>query len=382
MSTVCIAKVNGDDIYGATRFCFDKIVSAKLLSGVHKVLLKPNFLNSSPAWLGITTDIRLVASMIKILHECGIKEIVVGESAISGTDDVFEKLGVYRLEKLGAKVVNFDKGKWVKVETNNKIVRHRIVLGKFHLPEEVMESDLVISVAKLKTHSETMVSLSIKNLFGCVPHSDRRIAHRDGLNSALVDIFTYLNAHKKMLYFIDGIYGLEGRLGPVHGRPVKMDLIIGGTDGVAVDSTGVEVMGYKPNKVEHIRLAALITRYSSLSTVYEGVSVKDVKKCFDMPFPFSPVVTQLPVINKKIFRKKPYLRFRGRCIRCGVCVEMCPRDCIRLQNGGPKIDLKRCIGCLCCCESCEQGAMDYTVTYGFIYKMLKNTLEILHSKNA
>jgi uncharacterized protein (DUF362 family) len=47
---------------------------------------------------------------------------------------------------------------------------------------------------------------------------------------------------------------MEGR-GPVNGKPVKMDLIIAGTDPVATDSTGCRVMGFDPHEIMHIRRA-------------------------------------------------------------------------------------------------------------------------------
>ena len=47
---------------------------------------------------------------------------------------------------------------------------------------------------------------------------------------------------------------MEGR-GPVDGTPVKMDLIIAGTDAVATDATASRIIGFDPNKIKHIRRA-------------------------------------------------------------------------------------------------------------------------------
>jgi uncharacterized protein (DUF362 family) len=47
---------------------------------------------------------------------------------------------------------------------------------------------------------------------------------------------------------------MEGR-GPSGGIPVKMDLIIAGTDVVATDAIASRVMGFEPMEVAHIRKA-------------------------------------------------------------------------------------------------------------------------------
>jgi uncharacterized protein (DUF362 family) len=47
---------------------------------------------------------------------------------------------------------------------------------------------------------------------------------------------------------------MEGS-GPIDGTPVKMNLIIAGTDTVAADATACRIMGIDPHEIKHIRRA-------------------------------------------------------------------------------------------------------------------------------
>jgi uncharacterized protein (DUF362 family) len=72
-----------------------------------------------------------------------------------------------------------------------------------------------------------------------------------GISKVIVDINTVL---KPTLTVIDGFVGMEGA-GPVDGTPVRMDIIIAGTDTVATDATACRVMGIDPHEIKHIRKA-------------------------------------------------------------------------------------------------------------------------------
>jgi uncharacterized protein len=48
----------------------------------------------------------------------------------------------------------------------------------------------------------------------------------------------------------------------------------------------------------------------------------------------------------------------GKCIRCGVCEEVCPVGAATLpENGDPVYDLDKCIGCAQCIALCPQSAL-------------------------
>jgi len=371
MSCVFITKVKDQDIAGALSPCFDRLVSDQFLRGVRKAVIKPNLLNSSPAHSGVTSDLRIVSCLIELLIQRGVEKVFVGESSLINTQQVLEALDVFQLERLGASVVNFDRDGWVQVESPAPLV-----LPRFHLAKTVYECDLFISVAKMKTHCDTKVTLSIKNVLGAISPYDRRAGHKADINRAIIDAFAYIRRNKRFLSVIDAIYALDGKRGPSFGKPIKMDLTIASDDPVAADATCVELMGYDVNKVEHILLAAKLGLGKIESREIVGPKVEEVKAQFEMPPDKTPFSGFLPQIQERLFKKLPYLKFEERCTQCERCVDTCPGGNIAITDSRIEIDYRNCLSCLVCCEACNEGALDYRVTHASLYKMAKGIRDL------
>ena len=45
------------------------------------------------------------------------------------------------------------------------------------------------------------------------------------------------------------------------------------------------------------------------------------------------------------------------CTGCGLCVESCPNDALRLVEGVAQLDEARCSACEACVEACPEGAI-------------------------
>ena len=119
--------------------------------------------------------------------------------------------------------------------------------------ESLLECDVLISVPVLKHHGGAGVSISAKNLMGCV--WDRRNYHASGLQRCIAD---FLFARKPDLNIIDA-YRVITRNGPRGGSPsdvVEMRSQIISDDIVAADTAASMLLGRKQGEVEHIRLAA------------------------------------------------------------------------------------------------------------------------------
>jgi uncharacterized protein (DUF362 family) len=89
--------------------------------------------------------------------------------------------------------------------------------------------------------------LSLKNMMGAVTPKG---AIHNPLSEKIVDLVSII---KPSVAVIDGIIAGEGH--ETSGNPVEMNLVIAGTDPVAVDAVGAAVMGIPPDKVKHLRLA-------------------------------------------------------------------------------------------------------------------------------
>ena len=248
MSVSKIAAVKGERGHEPVFKALDFINYKKILSGWDRVLIKVNFITDKTWDTGATTDPIVVEAIIRKLQNMPI-EIYVVESDATGTnaDKAFNVTGMKEMcERNAVECLNLRHVKdKVKIEIPNGET-----LKSIKVPRIVTES-AVISAAVLKTHTDTGVTLGMKNMFGLLPDKFKMKYHFKGISKVVVDVNTVL---KPTLTVIGSFVGMEGR-GPVWGKPVQMDLIIAGEDPVATDATGCRVMGFDPHEIYHIRKA-------------------------------------------------------------------------------------------------------------------------------
>ncbi len=234
----------------------------KIITSRSRVLIKPNLGVPLPAKTGVTTEPKVVLALIRLAKEAGAKEVIVGESAVVGFDAsaIFDTLKVRSVfEKAGAKVMSLDQDETIEIT-----VPKGDVLTKLKVCRRAYESEVIISVPKMKTHFQTGVTLGLKNMKGTIPDESKRIMHRinipvkkreeHGLDRAIVDLNTAISPD---LTVIDATVALEGFVpGPrLIGNPVRMDTIVAGFDPLAVDAVGCRLIGLDPIGIHHIRLA-------------------------------------------------------------------------------------------------------------------------------
>lgn len=244
-----VAVIKGERGHKPVFEALDLIDYKKALAGYNKAIIKVNFITTKTWDTGATTDPIVVEAIIMKLKELQIKEIYVAESdaTITNADKAFVATGMKEMcLRNGIEFVNLRRVKdKVKLQIPNGEKLKEIVV-----PRLVIES-AIISAAKLKTHIATKVTLGMKNMFGLLPEKLKGKYHSMGISDVVVDINTVL---KPALTVIDGFVAMEGK-GPTNGDPVKMNLIIAGTDVVATDATACRIMGFNPNEVKHIRKA-------------------------------------------------------------------------------------------------------------------------------
>ena len=110
----------------------------------------------------------------------------------------------------------------------------------------MVESDFVVSVAKVKTHHRAGVTLGMKNLFGCVPGAvygfPKTKLHYTGTARAIADLASLIQPQMTVL---DGVWAMEGT-GPIDGRPRHVGVIIAGQLVATVDAATARLMGFSP----------------------------------------------------------------------------------------------------------------------------------------
>ena len=113
------------------------------------------------------------------------------------------------------------------------------------LPSPLADGGSFASVALAKTHSLTMVTGALKNLFGLLPRKDQHFYHPE-IHEVILDLNRMFGSG---LCLIDGRVGLEG---VISGKPRELGCLILGRNPVSVDATMARVMGFDPGRIRHI----------------------------------------------------------------------------------------------------------------------------------
>ena len=250
----------GEDIEAATG---EAISLAGGLGGLFSskdlVLIKPNLVAVPPHRLnGAVTRWEVCKAIADLVREAGGKPIIADSAAVGAdTEKVIEATGYAKLREKGYRVVD--------LKSRPRVKRHMPegrVLREVTTFDLVEEAKVIISVPVMKTHDQTEITLSLKNLKGLIDDKDKRRLHQEGVQHGVLDLY---EAFHPALAVVDGTFCQEG-LGPVHGRTKEMNLIMAGRDLVAVDAMAGRVMGFGPEEV-------LITQWGaerSLGTIALG----------------------------------------------------------------------------------------------------------------
>ncbi len=248
MQTSKVALVRGARSLDTVYKCLNLLGGLEsILGGGARVLIKVNFISTKTYDTGVTTDPLLVEGLIRKAKESYNVFVVESDATTTDADKACEATGMLKVcNDAGVRFLNL---RWESDRVTIP-VPNRETLNEVTVPRVVAESSIV-SAGKLKTHSQTGVSLGMKNLLGLLPDKWKFKYHLRDINKVIVDVATVL---KPRLTIIDGFYALEGP-GPSRGTPIKMDLLIAGTDVVATDATACRVVGIDPSEVYHIERA-------------------------------------------------------------------------------------------------------------------------------
>ncbi|WP_303850564.1 DUF362 domain-containing protein [Seleniivibrio woodruffii] len=315
------------------------------LASASEILLKPNLLSATPPERAVTTHPDFVRAVIASLKRFTNARIMLGDSPganFGKYEKVLDVTGVGRAaEEAGVKIV--------RVESYAPVQRDGFMYSS--LADEV---DVIINLPKIKTHSLTGLTLSVKNLFGLIPGTAKVGFHRKypsdtELGAKIYQYFTLLG--DKTMHIIDGIIAHEGD-GPSRGTPVPLGIAAACSDAVGLDIAVTRMLGLKDS--------FCMTTAEALRMGYDPSWI-DVPET-DVPILKIPLSRkmQVPVFMKKFVAEQVYVKpvvLKDPCIKCMLCKNSCPVDAISVVNSYPFIDKSKCIECFCCHEVCESDAV-------------------------
>jgi len=264
MSVVAIAKGTG---YEAAVKALHLTGFKQFAKGKKRIVIKPNLVVPVHSSKGITTDVNVVRAVLDCLPDCS--KAVIAEGAFD-TSETFKLDGYDKLaSEYGVELVDLEKeAEWKEVK-----VKEPFVLKSIKMAKRVVESDFVVSVGKLKIHSQTTVTGAMKNMMGACP-KDQRLRIHSYLPKSLIDLLSV-----KMPDFgvIDGIVANEMDENVPY--PIRMNIVLAGEDCVALDRTATDVMCINPLAAEYIKMA-FERGFGEFEAKIVGESIEDVKKTF------------------------------------------------------------------------------------------------------
>lgn len=210
-----------------------------------QVFLKPNFNSADPS-PGSTHPDTLRALTTGLLN-MGARSITIGDrSGMGNTEAVMRQLGVFGLaEEFGLQTYVFDdldEVDWVVQRSSDFYWA-----DGYAVPRILLDSACVVQTCNLKTHQYGgHFTLSLKNAVGFAAKSTRpggynymQELHNSPYQRQMIAEINM--AYRPSLIVMDGVEAfVEG--GPAKGKKVSSEVVLAGTDPVAMDAVGVAIL--------------------------------------------------------------------------------------------------------------------------------------------
>jgi uncharacterized protein (DUF362 family) len=338
---------------------FPLVISGK------SVVVKVNAIRAcDPDQSAIVTHPALLRAVIEKLETLGPKRIIVGDSV--GTESygnsrhVFDTTGLaaaagphYRNLSLNLKMVDVERP-----------FERRVAVLK-----DVLDADVYISLAKMKTHGMTMLSGAVKNNYGLLAGAQKSWYHYyserpEVFAEILIEMY---RLRPPDLVIMDGILAMEG-YGPCSPESRRVNKVLAAADAVALDTVMARMMGFRTDEVPYLRIAG-----------ERGIGETDLDSmeiegdCSPIQGFNRPVVIQESTYcylsgvgggktSRAFFADRvcyrPVFRAQNCPPGCVACVDACPAEALK-PGIPPELLSERCMLCSACREACAHDAVQY-----------------------
>ncbi|MEJ6949676.1 DUF362 domain-containing protein [Natronospora cellulosivora (SeqCode)] len=335
---------------------------ASFVKAGQKVLLKVNLLMDKPPEAMVTTNPLMVKVLAKMIKEAGAKPIIGDSPGGPFTKRILER--AYQKTGLADIAQELD----IELNYNTEqvtvpfdgLINKSFILGKY-----IREADVIINMAKLKTHGLTMLTGAVKNLFGAIPgllkaEYHLKMPELEHFSNMLVDLALCVDAD---LHIMDGVWGMEGE-GPSAGEARNYAYVLASSSPFALDTAVAHLLGVTPVSKAPIIKAALDR---GLPAEFKEISIKgdELLQLNDVKIPqlveFSNLLDRrmpdfLADILTKLLKPRPVFK-KSLCVGCGDCYRSCPPKVIEMKDKKAEVELAGCIRCFCCQELCQYEAV-------------------------
>ena len=346
---------------------FDKVLSD---NGWNKdffegknVAVKPNLLHKTGVEKCVTTHPSYTRAACEYFSGLGACVVVCdspgGLYNKSLVEGVAKETGTLEATNLGGGSFNEDYG--FEMRSNHEYSRF-----SFNIINPLVKADVIVNLARLKTHALCEMTAAVKNMFGSVPGLQKPELHYrhpelEGFSRMLVELSRVVSP---AITILDAIDCMEGN-GPTGGSVRHLGLTMAARNLYEQDAYASSLIGLAPENVAMLRCAREMGLYNPDELELAGDTVGQAAPSFVLPdsagVDFAgmlPGFMRGPASKflKRIFRVLPRVN-RAKCVGCGKCAESCPPHIIRMENGKAKFTDKGCISCLCCQEMCPAHAI-------------------------
>ena len=214
-----------------------------------RVLLKVNAAFASAPILGATTHPDLVASVTRMCFEAGADQVLITDNPIGDPAGCFELTGIAPAARsAGARVVYPEPAMFESYTVPEAVLIRRWPV----LSGPLQGVDKLIGLCPVKDHQRSGASMTLKNWYGLLG-GRRNIFHQE-IHTIIAELAMMV---APTLVILDGTQTMM-RNGPTGGSLDDLKAthtLIAGTDPVAVDAMGAELLGKTARDLPHLALA-------------------------------------------------------------------------------------------------------------------------------
>ena len=325
-------------------------VGGNLITRGSRVVIKPNLLAPAPPESAMLTHPSIVRAAVEYVIEKGAMPCVSDSPAMGSFEKILEKSGIRSaLRGLDVEFKEFRDSSSVEAGEPFK---------KIEIASEALDADLLINLPKLKTHSQMLLTLSVKNLYGCVVGLRKPEWHlRTGVDREMFArlLVNICRAVGPAVTVMDGILAMEGEGPGKSGKPREIGVLIGSTDPLALDVAVCRMLGLDPLRLFTNRAAR------EMGLIEDDVRMEgDIPGVENFRLPdISPLVFGPPMLHgfiRKHLVRRP-VSDGSACRLCGECWKYCPAGAIKLRGKKIGFGYDKCIRCYCCLEVCPHAAI-------------------------